>query len=122
MPQVSAQMRLFFILLLSFPFFLGAQVEVPQVSASALAYGKYADIPVSHFNGSANVSIPLHTVTEGPLSLAISLNYHTSGLTVSSPASKVGLGWNLRAGGMISRTARGFLDDRASNNHWGIII
>ena len=90
---------------------LSAQVELPSVSVAALTNGKYADIPVSHFTGTSNVSVPLMTVTDGPLALPVSLNYHTGGIRVGTPASPVGLGWNLSAGGLISRTVRDKLDE-----------
>ena len=46
---------------------------------NAGAFGKYSDIPVSHFTGVPNISIPLYTVTDGGVSLPISLSYHSSG-------------------------------------------
>ena len=90
---------------------LSAQVNQPAASAAALAYGQYADIPVNNFTGTGSVTVPIHTVTDGPLSLPIFLQYHTAGNVVSSPASSVGLGWNLNSGGMISRTVRDKIDD-----------
>ncbi len=89
---------------------LTGQVQLPAASAAAFAYGKYADIPVSTFTGTGNVQVPIHTVTDGPLELPISLNYHTGGLQVNVPASSVGWGWNLNTGGMISRTIKGVSD------------
>ncbi len=43
--------------------------------------------------------------------MPVSLSYHASGVKVAEPASWVGLGWNLNAGGMISRTIQGVADD-----------
>lgn len=91
---------------------------MPTVSADAMAYGKYADIPVNQYTGTGNVSVPLHTATDGPLTLPIFLQYHTGGLPVSSPSSSVGLGWNLNAGGMISRTVMGQPDDYSLNGYY----
>ncbi|MEM6767985.1 MAG: RHS repeat domain-containing protein [Bacteroidota bacterium] len=84
-------------------------VVLPAPNPASL--GKYLDIPVSHFTGVPNISIPIYTVTEGPLSLPISLSYHSSGIKVAETASWVGLGWNLSAGGMITRTVQGLPDD-----------
>lgn len=95
-----------------------AQVKMPTVSPAALSYGKYADIPVDQHTGTGDITVPLHTVTEGPLSLPIYLQYHTAGLQVGSPASSVGLGWNLNVGGMISRTVMGLPDDWTSNGYY----
>ena len=99
-----------------------AQIKNPGVSVAAFAYGQYADIPVSHNTGTGSVTVPLHTITDGPLSLPVSLNYHTAGNIVSVPASSAGLGWNLHVGGMISRTIKGLPDetkDRGYYHHGG---
>lgn len=77
-------------------------------SASLL---KYTDIPVSHFTGVPNINIPLHTVIDGELKLPISLSYHSAGIRVAETASKIGLGWTLQAGGMVSRMVRSRQDD-----------
>jgi hypothetical protein len=82
---------------------------VPAPNAGAL--GKYGDIPVSYFTGVPDISIPIHTVTEGPVSLPIALNYHASGIKVSEMASWVGMGWSLNAGGIITRTVQGIPDE-----------
>jgi len=97
---------IFFII--SFSFALIAQptndvvgdVVLPPPNAAAL--GKYGDIPVSHSTGIPNISIPIHTVTDGPLSIPIGVSYHGSGIKVNEVATWVGLGWSLNAGGMIS--------------------
>jgi|GEM_PF-545976 len=86
-------------------------VVMPAPNVGAL--GKYGDIPVSLHTGTANVSVPIHTVTDGNLSLPISLNYHSSGIRVGETASWVGIGWALQAGGVISRTTQGLDDDKA---------
>ena len=80
-------------------------------SANAASLGKYGDIPVSYYTGVPNIGIPIHTLTEGPISLPISLSYHAGGVKVGEPSSWVGLGWSLSAGGMISRTVQGRADE-----------
>lgn len=85
--------------------------EVIPRTPNAGSLGKYGDIPVSHHTGVPNISIPIYTVQEGPLSLPISLSYHSSGIKVDEVASWVGLGWSLNAGGMISRTVMGGPDE-----------
>jgi len=97
---------------------LPAQVQTPTVSAAALSYGQYADIPVNHHTGTGSVTVPLHTVTDGPLSLPVFLQYHTAGLLVNSPSSDVGFGWNLNAGGMISRSIKGIHDDKYPEGYY----
>jgi hypothetical protein len=86
--------------------------NVTIASPTAASLGKYGDIPVGYHTGIPQISIPIYTVQSGSLSLPISLSYHASGLKVMEPASWVGAGWSLNAGGMISRTVRGAPDDR----------
>ncbi len=85
--------------------------EVVPASPNAAALGKYGDIPVSYHTGVPQISIPIHTLKEGDLSLPISLNYHSSGIKVEELASWVGLGWSLNAGGVITRTVVGAPDE-----------
>lgn len=86
--------------------------EVSITTPNAASLGKYADVPVSHHTGIPQISIPLHTVQEGELKLSIDLSYHAGGLKVMEPASWVGAGWSLNAGGVITRTVRGTPDER----------
>lgn len=90
--------------------------EVSIASPTAASLGKYADIPVNYHTGIPSISIPVYTVKEGPLSLPISINYHASGLKVMEPASWVGAGWSLDAGGVITRTVQGAPDERQTSN------
>ena len=90
--------------------------EVPISSPNAASLGKYADIPVSYHTGIPQISIPIYNVTEGPLSLPISISYHASGLKVMEPASWIGAGWSLNAGGVITRTVQGAPDERQTSN------
>ena len=92
-----------------------AMGTVSIASPTAASLGKYGDIPVSYHTGIPNIDIPFYTVKAGPLSLPISLSYHASGLKVMEPASWVGAGWSLNAGGVITRTVVGQPDERGTN-------
>ena len=85
--------------------------DVTMAAPNAAALGKYGDYTVGNFTGVPDISIPIYTVQEGPLSLPITLNYHASGIKVAEMASWVGAGWSLSAGGMISRTVQGIPDE-----------
>jgi YD repeat-containing protein len=84
-------------------------VHIASPNVSSL--GKVADIPVSYHTGIPTIDIPIYTVSEGPLQLPVSLSYHASGLKVMEQASWVGAGFSLQAGGMITRTIRGVVDE-----------
>ncbi|MEM1120227.1 MAG: DUF6443 domain-containing protein, partial [Bacteroidota bacterium] len=86
--------------------------DIQVASPEAAALGKYVDIPVGTFTGAASNSISIHTLTEGSLSLPISLNYHGSGIRAAETASWAGLGWNVNATGIISRTVLGKEDEK----------
>lgn len=75
-------------------------------SPTAAALGSYGNVPVSFYNGSPNISIPLYDIATVNHNLKIALNYDASGTKVSQDASWVGLGWSLNAGGVISRIVR----------------
>ena len=90
--------------------------KISIASPAAAALGKYGDIPVSYHTGIPQISIPIYTVTAGTLSLHVSLSYHASGLKVQEPASWVGAGWALNAGGVITRSVMGAPDEKGTNN------
>jgi len=82
---------------------------VPNVlppSPNAAVLMKFADVPVSPYTGTADVSVPVYTIQAKGLSMPISLNYHTGGIRLNEESGWTGLGWALNAGGMISRTVR----------------
>jgi hypothetical protein len=87
---------------------IGDAVMPPPGVASL---GKYTDISVYYGTGTVNVAVPIHTVKTGPLSLPISLSYHTSGVKANEMADWVGAGWTLFAGGMVTRTVQGVPDE-----------
>jgi hypothetical protein len=90
--------------------------KVNIASPNAAALGKFGDIPVNYHTGIPNISIPIFTLKEGELSLAIQLSYHASGLRVDENASWVGAGWSLIAGGAITRTVKDKPDERRTEN------
>lgn len=89
----------------------GVLGKVTISSPNAAALGKYIDIPVNNHTGIPQISIPIYSLSEGPLSLPVSLSYHASGLRLEELASWVGAGWSLNAGGVITRTVRGTPDE-----------
>jgi YD repeat-containing protein len=97
----------------------GSPTDIPTIvppSPNAAAFQKYGDIPVSAYTGVPSINIPLYQVSIGDISVPISISYHASGIKVSEESSRVGLGWVLNAGGVISRNIRG-ADDFYSWNY-----
>lgn len=94
--------------------------EIPP-SPTMWEFEKYGNYPVSMHTGVPNISIPLGAAQSGELQVPISLNYHASGIKVDQKATWVGLGWNLSAGGAITRTIRGSNDEQMNgyiNHHY----
>ena len=74
-------------------------VQSPEVATMS----SYVDRPVSLFNGTVPVTIPLCEVTADGYTLPITLTYNTSGFRPSQEATWVGLGWSLSLNACISR-------------------
>lgn len=86
------------------------RVNVPSPTAASL--GRFGDIPVSLSRGVPDITIPLFTAKGRTLELPIRLRYHGGGIRVEEIGSWVGIGWTLEAGGVITRSVRGLVDDR----------
>ncbi|MBL7826631.1 MAG: RHS repeat protein, partial [Saprospiraceae bacterium] len=80
--------------------------DFAPTAPNAASLGKFGEIPVSNHTGVPNISIPIHTLTEGNLSVPVAVSYHSGGIRVEETPSWVGLGWALNAGGMISRSTQ----------------
>ncbi|PYP54606.1 MAG: hypothetical protein DMD40_16020 [Gemmatimonadetes bacterium] len=98
-------------------------------SPTAATFGKFGDIPVSMYTGTPEIGVPLFTVKGKTLQLPIALSYHASGIKVDEIGGWVGMGWTLDAGGVITRTVRGLVDEQNygyyreghtfyDNTHW----
>lgn len=91
--------------------------QLPKIvgpSPNVAAIQRFGEIPVSSYTGVPNISIPIYSIQSDDLSVPVSIQYHASGIKVADEASRVGLGWALNAGGVISRTIVG-ADDFAYN-------
>ncbi|MEL6194789.1 MAG: hypothetical protein AAFR66_22200, partial [Bacteroidota bacterium] len=100
-------------------FIVDPVVSIPP-SPNQAALFEFVEVPVSHYNGIPNISIPLWNLTDGDLSVPISLSYHAGGIRVDEVAPWTGLKWSLSAGGSISRTVKGIPDDKGTGflNSW----
>ncbi|WP_449400983.1 hypothetical protein [Chryseobacterium wanjuense] len=80
--------------------------NVPTSPEVALL-GRFGDIPVGHYTGTAGVSIPLHTLKVDNIEIPLTLSYQTSGIKVADEATWVGLGWSFMPEGTITQEIRG---------------
>lgn len=109
-------MRKYFIILFILATSLGksfCQVNpvwnVPSPEIASL--GTYGQIPISYYTGIPNISIPVYEIKLGKYSFPISINYHLASVKPQAQGGCLGLGWNLIAGGYITRTVRGGVYD-----------
>ena len=85
-------------------------IKAPEIippSPHVRNFLKYGETPVSNYTGVPSIQIPIHTIQLKDITLPITLSYNASGIKVEEEASRVGLGWVLNAGGMISVTVMG---------------
>jgi YD repeat-containing protein len=86
-------------------------IKIIPPTPEASSVFKFTEVPVSYFSGLANTSIPLFNIKAGSINIPIDLSYHARGVRVEEIAPRVGIGWSLNYGGMISRQIRGLPDD-----------
>ncbi len=104
--------KILFFYFLSLPPVL-AQSVVSQVppSPKAAALGRYGEAKVDLSSGAINPSISLFNLNEYGVPFDVSLDYRYTGFRPSELSGPVGRGWNLKAGGVITRVINGFKDE-----------
>ncbi len=90
------------------------QLQFTPPTPEVASLGKFIETPVSLFTGIPQIGVPLYEIQQKRFSVPISLSYHAGGIKVEDVASRVGLGWALNAGGMITRTMKKQPDDASS--------
>lgn len=86
-----------------------SQIDVPSPVAWSL--GRYGDVPVSYFTGRADVSIPIYDFTVRGVTLPVNVSYDTGGVLVNAAPGLAGQNWTLNAGGVITRSVKGWPDE-----------
>jgi YD repeat-containing protein len=92
---------------------VSGEVRTDLASGSNTTSGSSAaDVTsVDPYSGVGTVNIPIYAYSVDDLNLGISLGYSTKGIRVSQVASDIGLGWDLNAGGSITRVVNGIEDE-----------
>jgi len=80
------------------------------------------DISPDLYTGRVATSIPLYTYKDNDFEIPISLEYSSSGFKTNQPIGSVGLGWNLKVGGSITRIINGIADERSEMNLQGFSL
>lgn len=92
---------------------------------SSIQYGSetnnYLNLSADLFNGRAGISIPIHIYKSKHIEIPITLDYNPIDLTTGHKVYNsgwIGLGWNLRVGGMISRNTNGVIDENEDKGNF----
>ncbi len=95
------------ILLASFVSNVAGQAgQLPTIippSPEVASFARLGNISTGLHTGSAAVTIPLYQLSAGTINMPLALAYSSNGIKVNDIASKIGMSWNLLAGGSISR-------------------
>ncbi|MGS2764568.1 hypothetical protein [Sinomicrobium sp. M5D2P9] len=94
---------------------LFSQVNIPEIvppSPNASSLAKYVEVPISHYTGLPHISVPVYEISTRDIRVPINISYHARGVKVEEIASRIGTGWTLNSGGVITRQIRGKADDK----------
>jgi YD repeat-containing protein len=100
--------------LVGISFYSHSQVRLQDIlpkSPTSASLAKYSEVPVSLSNGSANFTIPIYNISYSDIDIPIYISYNNNGLKIADISSWVGLGFDVRAGGLISRQTMGLIDE-----------
>lgn len=86
------------------PFYVNEQIPS---SPEAASLGEFGKLTATAYNGKANISIPIHTISWEGKQIPIVLNYDSGGVQVAAEASWVGLNWTLSTNYGIQRKVYG---------------
>lgn len=86
-------------------------IDIAIKSPNAATLGQFGEIPVSYFTGIPSIEIPLYEFSIENHKFPIKLSYHPAGIRPEQRPGWTGVGWNLMAGGSISRIQNGQPDE-----------
>ncbi len=86
-------------------------------SPNAQSFESYGAQALALFAGTPGINIPIYTVKCGSIVMPISLSYNYNGLNPLQDAGWTGLGWNVNAGGVITRTVEGKVDGSQNSGY-----
>ncbi|WP_461630286.1 RHS repeat domain-containing protein [Labilibaculum euxinus] len=72
--------------------------NIPDVipkSPEVASLERYGEVNCSEYTGTPNISVPIHIVKTGSISVPIGATYNATGVRVAQEATWVGLGWDL---------------------------
>lgn len=121
------KISMLFISILNWEYLKGENTSVVQVvpvSPTAASLGQFGYIPVGHYTGTADISVPLYEIALDGKKFPINIAYHASGIKVAQESGCIGLGWALQGYGAITKQVRGFDDFESfpKGYYWNTIL
>lgn len=98
---------------------IAPEFQTSMTSPDNSALIKNIENNMNYYDGTLQIQIPLYTLKEFDLEVPISLMYKTGGIKIEDVATSVGLGWNLSAGGKITRIIKRNPDE-ASDGYFNL--
>ena len=92
---------------------LDGYVHTPNASE----FGRYGEVPVSLYNGTANISVSLFETEQQGVPFQIALSYDNRGAHVIDLPTWVGQEWSLSCGGVINRVVKDIADEYVEPKH-----
>jgi YD repeat-containing protein len=97
-----------------------SRVNIPSPNVSA--FNTYGNIPVNLYTGTPDISIPIYTIQQGDIEVPIELKYNPNNVKPNQHPGTTGLGWNLFAGGCITRIQNGYADEFSDHQNRGCLL
>ncbi|WP_314057650.1 hypothetical protein, partial [Empedobacter brevis] len=92
--------------------------EVTPPSLENYFFTKNGNLDISGNKGGFSHQLPIYSLKNGDINLNLNLTYYTDGVKVNDIAGLVGMGWNLNAGGMITRVVKGLPDEHSQTENF----
>jgi hypothetical protein len=114
MKEYLQKFNFIMVMVLIFQCPLFAQIkEIKNVPSPEVAnLSTFGNIPIGHYTGTPEVSVPIYEISVDNLKIPITAVYHIANVKPHTPPSTLGIGWSLSAGGYIARTVRTVQDEK----------
>lgn len=113
--------KIFLLLIFFFPKVYSQHQIGTSPSQNSVKKADLSESLIDFATGTVNVNIPISEISAGSFKVPVSVNYSSSGFKPEEINSWVGMGWNLIAGGSISRVIYGYPDDVSNDQGVGIL-
>lgn len=100
---------------------LDYQISSRQLSPQAYEFARYGSVPIKHFVGEVDLSIPLYIYQDTDFNIPITLQYNGNGFMPNKNEGIIGLNWSLNIGGAVTRQVNGVPDESGDSGIQGVL-